>query len=234
MRKTRLLIIAVLIGSFFPINLGLAADYLDVPEGTIKTFKIDKYKIIVNKKSYDAFGSLDDRSYSTSAKVLKTRMLSGKKVTPRVWGSGFIEYIHTDKIGQYVLAIQKSSDVEPKIYESKEYYIKFPIKVGTTWETEESTYLLKAKNIPIDCTNTIETLNDIVTVREGTFENCMRIKCKGEVIMKGGYRTSIEGNHWYAPKIGWIKSIVRHFMSEREPVEQTIVLTRLEKQKISK
>lgn len=210
-------------------SLSFASDYLyKHKEGTVKTFKI------ITK------GPLVDNSGSNSAKALAPMMLAGKKVYPWVWKNGLVLYMHYDKIGVYTLAGQKPSDVEPQIVKNINYEIKYPIKVGTSWQKELTTYLLE-KKIDVSCTRKIESLKDTVTVPAGTFKNCLRMKTWGKRVIKGnnpyiskylmptkGFWVSVEIHSWYAPKVGWIKSIIKHNTNHSHvgyPTERVMLLT---------
>jgi hypothetical protein len=185
-------------------GLCFSSDYLPkLKKGTIKTFKV------INKKGSDS------NSYSNSVKYLAERKLAGKNVYPWVWQNGYIQFGHIDKIGLCLFANQAPDDIEPQINKELYYFIKFPIKVGTTWQHKGKPYLLKfikETNLDLTCTNRIESLDDIVTVPAGTFENCLKIKRWGKRVIEEEkpFWISVEMYEWYAPKVGWIKSITKH------------------------
>ena len=205
--KRFFLVVLIVLGSA---SLCFSSDYLPkCKEGTVKSFKIIKK---------NAFGSEDS---SVSAKALAPRKIAGKKVYPWVFDSGTVQYTHENKIGACEFATQSPSDAEPKISENPRYFFKYPIKPGTTWQHEMKTFLLE-KKIDVNCKITIESIEDTVTLPAGTFVNCLKIKYYGKRIIKKnnpyienvfvpneGFWVSIDAYSWYAPKIGWIKSIIK-------------------------
>jgi hypothetical protein len=88
------------------------------------------------------------------------------------------------------------------------YIIRYPIKIGTSWEVKARSKLLN--NAPGILKKTIEAIDDTVTVPAGTFKNCLRIKGEG-VIRKeelgNEIIVNIEEYEWYAPGVGLIKYI---------------------------
>lgn len=202
------LVFLIVLGSA---SLCFSADYLPKhKEGIVKVFKI------INKNIYGS------ESNSNSAKALAPRKIAGKKVNPWVWQNGFIGYELRDKIGTCGFAKQSPSDVEPQIDDDPFYNLKYPLKPGTNWQHKGKTYLLQ-KKIDVTCKRTIESTDDNVTVPAGTFKNCLRVKSYGKRVLqkknpyiqsvfvpKEGFWVTIESYSWYAQKIGWIKSIIKH------------------------
>jgi hypothetical protein len=113
-----------------------------------------------------------------------------------------------DAQGIYKFATQSPKDVSPKILKTPNYIIKYPIKIGTSWEIEARSKLLNDALVMLKAT--IEAIDDVVTVPAGTFKNCLRIKTEG-VIRKeelgNEIIVNIEGYRWYAPGVGFIKDI---------------------------
>jgi ribosomal protein L40E len=148
---------------------------------------------------------------SKTAKAMITnltfRKLEGKIVIPQkcefLEGGPKYEYFLTfvtkDTQGIYEFATQSSKDVSPKILKTPNYIIKYPIKIGTSWEVE-------AWNAPEILKMTIEAIDDVVTVPAGTFKNCLRIKGEG-VIKEFGNEIIVNIEEWYVPGVGRIKYI---------------------------
>ena len=160
----------------------------------------------------------------TSGKVIVTnfpqRELKGEIVTPqqveyKAWGSistSFWFYIE-DQGGVYEFAYQKPEDIEPKIIH--DYIIKYPIKVGNIWQETETSAFKPEISIPVE--STIESINEVVTVPAGTFEDCLKIKTVGFAEKVTGkwlgeeekVRIDREWYKWFAPGVGLIKEIFK-------------------------
>lgn len=148
------------------------------------------------------------------------RELEGKKVTPqqvedKVWGSSRISfwfYIE-DQSGVYEFAHQKPGQIEPKI--AHDFIIKYPIKIGNSWQEIETSSFEPKISIPVE--STIESINEVVTVPAGTFKVCLKIKAIGfaeKVVGKWlteeeKVRIDREWYKWFAPGVGLIKMIFK-------------------------
>jgi len=173
---------------------------------------------------------------------LAPRKLEDKIVIPRKWDilkdetntstniTYFFSFIGKDVQGIYEFAFQSPEDVSPKILKSPNYIIRYPIKIGTSWEVEARSKLLN--DAPMILKTTIEAIDDIVTVPAGTFKNCLRIKAEG-VIRKeelgNEIIVNIEGYRWYAPGVGFIKDIRKEKGSGRFLIPDYVeIVTQLE------
>jgi hypothetical protein len=148
------------------------------------------------------------------------RELEGKRVTPQqvnyiLWGSSrtiFWFYIE-DQSGVYEFAHQKAGQIEPEI--AYDIIIKYPIKIGNSWQETETSAFKPEISVPVE--STIESINEIVTVPAGNFEDCLKIKTIGFAEKVTGewlgeeerVRIDIESYKWFAPGIGEIKMIFK-------------------------
>lgn len=144
-----------------------------------------------------------------------SRELEGKEVTPRktdIQEQIIFDFVINDANGIYSFADQGHNELEPKIRQTQTYYIKYPIKVGTTWEEIYKTNLL-AEKVSVTTTSIIESIDDVVTVSAGTFEKCLKIKSVGHIKKTigvfGVVDISIEQYNWYAPGVGFVKEIAK-------------------------
>lgn len=143
---------------------------------------------------------------------------------PYQYETGYITYLMKDINGIGAYGKKSTNDIDPIIFDAPLYYIQYPISVGNSWESHSIPYLIRKKILPNKVLPEIamkcEILGDdnIVTVPAGTFERCLRIKCSGRLNEKGfpslwgadpsQYTTYvIEEINWYAPGVGFIKSI---------------------------
>jgi hypothetical protein len=148
------------------------------------------------------------------------RELKGEKVTPQqredeIRGSNRISFYFyiKDQSGVYEFAHQGLGQVEPKI--AYDIIIKYPIKIGNRWQETETSEFEPEISIPVE--STIESINEVVTVPAGTFEDCLKIKTvgfaekdiSGEWRPKETVRIDRECYMWFAPGIGIIKVILK-------------------------
>ena len=88
-------------------------------------------------------------------------------------------FFASDDTGVYECARQSVDDVEPKMLSWPEYYLKYPLKVGASWDGGREAAL---KNAIIPTTTTIESLDETVTVPAGTFQHCVKTKRSDRVL----------------------------------------------------
>ena len=106
--------------------------------------------------------------------------------------------------------------------EEKTYLIKYPLKIGTYWYSKKETSLASplSYNKDVVLKNTIEALNDVVTVPAGTFRNCIKIKGEGILetgqLFGGPVSIEVEVYTWYAPGFYVIKGIHRERIKRGE------------------
>ena len=197
-------------------------DYFPLDEG-----KRWEYQVYVKEKNYLGFES--KRSIKQVITNFTQRELRGKKVTPQKkenkeipWGAIYtiFKFIAEDKNGIYQFAQQRPEDVEPKIFHDHNYIIKYPVKVGNSWQEIETSPLEPRIFIPIK--STIESIDEVVTVPAGTFKECLKIKSTGfaEKVLedrekgcitpkKENVRIEKEYYTWFAPHVGRIKMIFK-------------------------
>lgn len=144
------------------------------------------------------------------------RELKGKKVTPQkvdAGGQSYFTFISEDAEGIYEFATQPPGAVDPEIKTNPNYFLKYPIKVGTSWDDKMETSLLMEK-VPVMLKSVIESIDEVVTVPAGTFKGCVKVKSMGTTkknlgAFMGAATINVENYSWYAPGIGNIKSITK-------------------------
>lgn len=196
-------IVAVILSMGFVTNVSVAETYYPLKAGATWEYQV-------------MFGA---GQVSFSMNAMKPRILDGKQVIPIQSNFGDAYFIIKDSTGVYEFGEQMAEDRAPTIHPQPGYYLKYPLQVGTTWRDETSTFFLNQKVANIPGTLTIETVNDVVTVPAGTFENCIRIKLFAEqtvdmdtregtgMKISGKANIEIEDEQWYAPNVGLVKAI---------------------------
>jgi hypothetical protein len=115
--------------------------------------------------------------------------------------------------GIRIAAKQDPGTFSPSFSQREEWELKFPLAVGGSWGRELD-YVYANQKFVAPVTNTIEKMDDIVTVPAGKFEKCMKVKTyySGKINLKssgGNLELTVEGEGWYAPGIGLIKGCLR-------------------------
>jgi hypothetical protein len=192
----------------------------------LKENQVREYRTRKNIKVNMGTDIKDEHFYTTT--VLNSRILSGKKTTP-IKSEDSLFFYSNDKGGVYQFAIQNSNQLDPTFFDNSKYLFKFPIKLGTTWESKElpSMALIDEEKALIDIVNSIDKIDEIVTVPSGTYKQCIRIKSVGNILvyveqypkslskispnfLKPSKKLTIESYNWYAPGSGLIKSIEKN------------------------
>ncbi len=205
------LVLVVLLGcskggeSYYPLKEGITWEYHTSfrSEGTYVAEKSETKKVVITN--------------------FAQRELKGKTVTPQkmdIEGRILFCFIIEDSNGIYTFALQPSGAVEPVIAPFPAYKIKYPIKVGTTWDA----------GIKL----TIESIDEVVTVSAGTFKGCVKIKGIGAIKKDFGDPIGVanirsEIYDWYAPGVGLIKEIIKDTSDNVGSSETTMQLESFKK-----
>lgn len=139
---------------------------------------------------------------------LAARKLRGRTVTPQKAKMQFrgeahfeFDYMAQDRNGIYTYAEQSPRDVEPQVKTRREYTLKLPIKVGTSWSS--SVDAPGANTVPGKAT--IEGVGETVDVPAGTFNGCVKVHIVGAAKGTSGDEQYL----WFAPSVGLIKEITK-------------------------
>jgi hypothetical protein len=146
--------------------------------------------------------------------------LNGMPVYLRESLDGTILYYTRSEEGIYYLGNINDKTPMPEFHSDKQLVIPDKIFLNKEWEQSTVTRLLKKTGPPqktvfeifakVELETKIESLNDIVTVPAGRFENCMKITMSGSSFKDAGNYVgmtlvSVEQTNWYAPDVGLIK-----------------------------
>jgi hypothetical protein len=160
------------------------------------------------------------------------RLEEGGRAFRRHSASGVDYWLRADDTGIYRVASKTDLDAEPKPDAKPRYVLKFPLAVGTNWQSSTTAYLLKRNqefppeikhshpNIPMNYV--IEALGEKVATRAGEFSGCVRVKGSATVKLFAdpvvGWKdmplTTLE---WYCPGVGLVK------LERREPANSTFL-----------
>lgn len=148
--------------------------------------------------------------------------LWGRKVTPQrldIGQESHFMFVASDETGIYEYARQDAAAVEPEIRSTPEYFLKYPLEAGATWDgTTETNWL--ARKVRVSTRTTVETLDETVTVSAGSFRNCVKTKTFGDSSFNlgvlGRAKVTVEEHSWFCPGVGLVKAVLKegsdHFM----------------------
>jgi hypothetical protein len=196
---------------YFPLKQGLTWKYR--VSATIHSFPVSGEATVTNlaPRSLQGASVVPQTSDMTFGTILGIAL-------PKSMGVVF--YVN-DQNGVHAIADQESKDVEPKPLLS--YILKYPIEVGARWTDRVKTQLLK-RDLPISVQSSIVSTTDLVIKPAGSFSDCIRVKEIGKTDAdSSGAFVSVEGNAWFARKVGLIKEIYNESGSDSSD-KQTLVL----------
>jgi len=146
--------------------------------------------------------------------------LEGAPVYRRESLDGTILYYSISNEGIHYLGNINDKAISPVFNGDKQLVIPELHTVNRKWEQSTTTRLLKKTGPPqktvfeifanVDMEAKIESLDDIVTVPAGRFENCMKITMSGSSFKDAGNYigltlVNVEQTSWYAQGVGLIK-----------------------------
>ena len=118
------------------------------------------------------------------------------------------------------------------------YVMKNPMQAGTTWESEIGELWLDESIGRLQrIVHTVESTNDTITTKAGTFEGCVKIRVNIYLKPRGrsdsaplnmflelsssshGIDTGIESYQWFAPGVGMVKATYRQGNQESATVQ---------------
>jgi hypothetical protein len=148
-------------------------------------------------------------------KTLEKRAFNDKQVVPyrselsdysTGKNSSSLNYFVLDETGYYRYAEQTEEMVEPKVLSSPKYQFKAPFALNASWEEEGNTLLMRTR-VSGTFVVVVEKIDDVVTVSAGSFENCLRLKSSCEVTNSKNQKVEVKVFNWFAPGVGWVKTI---------------------------
>lgn len=119
-------------------------------------------------------------------------------------------FVISDQTGIYEYARQPAGAVDPEVLPIPSYSLKYPLKAEASWEGTREVNLPLEK-VSLTTQTYIESLEDVVTVPAGTFEQCVKTKTMDETSKDlGGSITAnvtLEEQSWFCPDVGMVKSV---------------------------
>lgn len=142
-----------------------------------------------------------------SSEVRESRVIGKFKCSQIAYiypkSTDFVYYADTDS-GVFKIA-EESNNTEMKVFEFPKLEIIKPFEVGKSWEFEE-----KIEGNRYNITARITNVSETVSIRTGTYENCLHINYTAERnidfgVLFGQGKLILEIDKWYAKGVGLIK-----------------------------
>lgn len=185
--------------------------------------------------AYDLTTEWENNLVEHEPRVIETlgreRLESGEAWRRRS-DSGVDYWLRSDASGIYRVAAKSELQDAPEADKEPRFVLKAPIAVGTTWRSSTTAYLLQRRQefpreirhshpaVPMNYT--IEALGETLTVRAGSFENCVRVR--GVAALRlfadpvvGWKDMPLITTEWYCAGVGLVKLV------REEPAESTFL-----------
>ena len=186
----------------------------------LKNGHIWNYNVVINPGVEDKINYKKINSSIEGTLIKKPGIEETIPVHPILREDDSIYYYSKNKNGIFREGIQFKRE-SPVIFEkNKKYVLKYPIKIGTKWNSVSKTFLIIRRYAYFDYRATtmfdinyeIKSLTETIKVPAGNFKNCVKVVGKGETTFIGdreigSIKIKIMTNDWYAPKVGLVKSI---------------------------
>lgn len=131
-------------------------------------------------------------------------------------------YLRADDSGVYRVATKTDLDAEPRPDAQRRYVLRAPVAVGTQWQASTTAYLLRRRaDFPREIRHShpevimhyvIESLDDVVDVRAGRYEGCVRVRGQAQLRLFAdpvvGWRDMpLTTTEWYCRGPGLVKLV---------------------------
>lgn len=185
---------------------------------------------------YDLSSEWENNTAERETLVLETLgeqpLETGGKAWQRRSDSGLDYWLRADDTGIYRVASKHDLQAAPEPDKPPRYVLKMPLAVGTSWQAQTTSYLLRRNadfppeirhtHKPVTMTYRIEAVGQKLTARAGSFDDC--IKVQGSAVMKlfadpvvGFKDLPLETTEWYCKGVGLVK------VQRAEPANSTFL-----------
>ena len=185
----------------------------------LKNGHIWNYNVVINPGVEDKINYKKINSSIEGTLIKKPGIEETIPVHPILREDDSIYYYSKNKNGIFREGIQFKRE-SPIIFEkNKKYVLKYPIKIGTKWNSVSKTFLIIRRYAYFDYRATtmfdinyeIKSLTETIKVPAGNFKNCVKVVGKGETTFIGdreigSIKIKIISKEWYAKGVGLIMS----------------------------
>ena len=173
---------------------------------------------------------------------LAIQNINGEELHVRKSIDGSLLYYKNTEQGVMYYGKEKQRYNENKFEVDKHFVFRYPLQAGTQWEDITYSRLLVKTGPPqktvfkiiakVPLSVEVESIDDVVRVPAGTFQNCIRIKKKGSAYKDAGNYigltvVTITETSWFAPGVGLVKS-VREETTEQKALDRGELIIELE------
>jgi len=223
--------------SYYPLEAGATWRY--VMSGEVHTFAgWARERDGIHRQTVGR--AVDD--YFVDVSTQPPRPLGGREATPMMsasqlqQGFGFSFWVR-DALGVAEIARQPRGAAEPTLLAAPVYALRFPLRIGTSWDTSEPTQFA-GQDVTLQGSARIAAVDETVTVPAGTFRRCVRVdsEASARALIAHLHGRDIDGEAeietrnslWLAPGVGPVKVTSREAIrpSALGSGEQTLELVR--------
>jgi len=174
---------------------------------------------------YEVRTDWDDGRFERESREIRTEgeaIVGDRPAWRRRSSDGVDWYLRADSSGVYRVAAKSDLDAEPRPDPQPRYVLRAPLRVGTTWLSGTTAYLLRRRaDFPPEIRHshpdvtmhyTIESLDAAVRTRAGAFERCVQVR--GQAVIKlfadpvAGWRDMpLVTTEWYCHGPGLVKLV---------------------------
>jgi hypothetical protein len=148
--------------------------------------------------------------------------IGGAAAWKRTSSTGAAYWLRQDATGIYRVAMQGPLDAAPRSDGAARYVLRKPYAVGTQWEADTTTYVLRRRNeFPPELRHLaryrtlpmkyrIAQLDASVETRAGRFAGCVRVDGRGEIHLYVDEAFAVRPvpfttREWYCPQVGLVR-----------------------------
>ncbi len=180
------------------------------------------YRQVLQTRNKGNAGAFEKNIYAVAETNLPSEPLGDGRAVPRLYNDGGTLYFAKPADG-IALVARRAEDQDQPMPIAPRYILKHPLAVGDSWTEPGETQILRrtilgsfgqfTKSISADgpLTYKVESLDDSVRVKAGTFHHCIRLHGTGNAKLdwadSGVLPIAIDTVEWYAPGVGLVKRI---------------------------
>lgn len=176
--------------------------------------------------------------------VVGDESVGGTRVTRErieVDGREHFLFVGRDEQGIYRHATQSAGEPAPSVEEVRDYFLKQPLEVGRSWQSEASPAFLDVPAIAVPIESRVVSTSETVRTPAGEFTGCVKVHVTGSATVpdqpddrdadasgQAGGTFTLDEETWYAKDVGLVKSIVTETLEGKRDEDRARVTTELQ------
>lgn len=180
------------------------------------------YRQVLQTRNKGNAGAFEKNTFVVVETNLRSEALGNELAVPRLFNDGGTLYFAKATDGVAMVA-RRAEDQDQPVPIAPRTILKHPLAAGDSWTEPGETQILRrtilgsfgqfTKSISADgpLAYKVESLDDSVRVKAGTFHHCLRLHGTGNAKLdwadSGVLAIAIDTVEWYAPGVGLVKRI---------------------------